>query len=1140
MKHRLVITTVLLAMLAGSLMAQRLEQKNEGRNLAEALNTDGTVKAGISGSFSGEGFRMGYDKNGAPLFRSADDGYWEGIGGAPPAANGLVRAIAVSGSNVYVGGDFSDAGGNINADYIARWDGSSWQALGTVIFNNSVLVISISGSDVYVGGGFTDAGGNPNADYIARWDGLSWQALGTGLNSAVYSIAVSGTDLYVGGSYTNAGGIDSADRIARWDGTSWNALGTGLGSTVRAIAVSDSGIFIGGSFNDAGGNPDADRIARWDGTSWQALGTGISNNTVNAIAVSDSGVYAGGDFTDAGGNANADRIARWDGLSWRSLGTGLNNFVNTIAVSGNDVYAGGMFTDAGGNANAGRIARWNGTTWNALGTGLNNGIVFAVTISGGDVYLGGTFAGAGGLVNTNYLARWDGSSWQGLGGTGLDNTVRAIGFSGNDVYAGGEFLNVGGNPNTDRIVRWDGSSWQGLGSSEFNWGVYAIAVSGNNVYVGGHFTDAGGNSSADYIARWDGAAWQALGAGLNGAVYAIAVSGSDVYVGGRFTDAGGNPNADYIARWDGSSWQALGTGVNDWVFAIAVSESDVYVGGNFTDAGGDPFADRFARWNGSVWQSVGGYIFNNTVYAIAVSGNHVYVGGQFNVPGSRIVRWNGSSWQALGTGLNNTVYAITISGSGLYRSVYAGGNFTNAGGIDSADYMAKWNGSSWQALGSGMNNTVNAVGISGNYVYAGGSFTNAGGAVVSRFARWMMPPQPPVVTSAIPDTIIAEDFGSCFIRKLTDVFSDSNTTVLTYAAHVLEGGLTTDISGDSLYLNSVPDYNGTAIVRVTADDGSAIATDTFTVTITTDDDPPYVALAIPDTTFSEDFGQSFIRNLDDVFADPDSPELMYGVTVINDGLDAEIISDSLFISGWPDFNGQITLSVTAQFGGLSVSDTFTVTIINVNDAPALFSLAGPQNNDTLDFFQPMLPFAWNASRDIDGDTLIYELLIRKFAAGVRINDTLITEISDTTVMIDLSGFWENLSHYRWTVSVSDGHLSAVAADTFTFFVMGGLSAPDDENGLPSVFALSPNYPNPFNPSTVISYQLPVNSKVRLNIYNTLGQEVRTLVNGKQSAGFKKVIWNGRNNQGVSVSTGVYICRMQAGSFVQSRKMILVK
>ncbi len=99
-----------------------------------------------------------------------------------------------------MGGDFTDAGGDANADYIARWDGAAWHALGSGL-NDTVYAIAVAGSNVYVGGSFTDAGGDANADHIARWDGSAWHALGSGLNDAVYAIAVAGPDVYVGGEF---------------------------------------------------------------------------------------------------------------------------------------------------------------------------------------------------------------------------------------------------------------------------------------------------------------------------------------------------------------------------------------------------------------------------------------------------------------------------------------------------------------------------------------------------------------------------------------------------------------------------------------------------------------------------------------------------------------------------------------------------------------------------------------------------------------------------------------------------------------------------------------------------------------------------------------------------------------------------
>jgi hypothetical protein len=113
------------------------------------------------------------------------------------------------------------------------------------------------------------------------------------------------------------------------------------------------------------------------------------------------------------------------------------------------------------------------------------------------------------------------------------------------------------------------------------------------------------------------------------------------------------------------------------------------------------------------------------VFALAASGNTLYAGGIFYSAGgvsvANIAQWNGSSWAAMGSGMNFSVRALAVSGSNLY----AGGSFTNAGGV-SVNNIAQWNGSSWAALGSGMNGAVHALAAPGSKLYAGGSFTTAG------------------------------------------------------------------------------------------------------------------------------------------------------------------------------------------------------------------------------------------------------------------------------------------------------------------------------------------------------------------------------------------------------------------------------
>lgn len=99
---------------------------------------------------------------------------------------------------------------------------------------------------------------------------------------------------------------------------------------------------------------------------------------------------------------------------------------------------------------------------------------------------------------------------------------------------------------------------------------------------------------------------------------------------------------------------------------------------------------------------------------------------------------------------------------------------------------------------------------------------------------------------------------------------------------------------------------------------------------------------------------------------------------------------------------------------------------------------------------------------------------------------------------------------------------------------------ESEVEAPKQFALLQNFPNPFNPTTMIRYDLPHNARVRLVIYNLLGKKVRTLVDADETAGEKRVIWSGANDAGEKLSSGVYVYRLEAGSFIAMRKLVLLK
>jgi hypothetical protein len=130
--------------------------------------------------------------------------------------------------------------------------------------------------------------------------------------------------------------------------------------------------------------------------------------------------------------------------------------------------------------------------------------------------------------------------------------------------------------------------------------------------------------------------------------------------------------------------------------------------------------------------------------------------------------------------------------------------------------------------------------------------------------------------------------------------------------------------------------------------------------------------------------------------------------------------------------------------------------------------------------------------------------------------------------------WLDLAHQPVRIYEDVGN-TGVIHDTLT--IANQLAGVEGQlnPGIPQEFRLEQNYPNPFNPSTTIRYGLPNRSHVTLSVFNTLGQSVSTLVNGEEEAGYHEVQFDGRH-----LSSGVYFYRIEAGSFVQTRKLLLIR
>jgi hypothetical protein len=633
---------------------------------------------------------------------------------------------------------------------IKKWNGSTWIPLGSGPGDatTSLAVYDDGTGPALYAAGFMWTVSGAIVTHIVKWNGVSWGPVGGGLDAGPlglgpFALAVhddgTGAALYVGGGFARAGGVP-VNNIAKWDGSTWSALGSGIvgtGTSALVLALCShreagqpARLVAAGWFASAGGAP-ANNIASWDGTSWSALGSG-SPSTIYALSGSRSAaggaLYAGGDFTQMGGVA-ARNVARWDGAVWSPVGGGVDHTVGSLERfddgSGEALFATTSQLNPSLPTDNTPVERWDGVAWKdtVRNRGLDGPVVALTTFDDGAapaLVASGSFVHAGDVA-ANGIAQWDGAEWTPLG-TGVDGIARTL-FSYDDgtgtaLYAGGTGLGFGGAPGSN-IARWDGATWSSLGSGmdDFVRGFAAFDDgSGTALYAGGAFTTAG-SISAHRVAKWNGSTWSALGSGLDDTVSAMTTfddgGGTALYVGGVFTHAGG-ASANRVARWDGTSWSPLGSGLNAGVLALAVfddgSGPSLYAGGQFS-APGSGATDRIARWDGTTWSPVGSGVHAIAITALCTfddgtgNGDALYVAGLFEVPGAsppapNIARWNGTSWTTLGSGLTAGGYwstahsdalAVFDDGRGDGADLYVGGTFTAAAPF-AASNIARWKG----------------------------------------------------------------------------------------------------------------------------------------------------------------------------------------------------------------------------------------------------------------------------------------------------------------------------------------------------------------------------------------------------------------------------------------------------------------
>jgi len=646
--------------------------------------------------------------------------------------DGEVKAITISGSTAYIGGNFSRIAPYTGSS--ARFDASTAQLKGPWPEVNGVVnaIESDNAGGWYLGGDFRSVGGVPRTDLAhVLADGSIDQNWAPTTNGEVRELVVGASFVVAGGEFSSANG-SSRGNLAAFEASN-GALTSFSGAVsesslsdfkgVHAMLLNGTTLYVGGVFDQAvGSNASGARnhVAAFTVANSQLLAWDPNtNHTVNSIGMTGSDLFIGGRFTTVQGVSRSG-VAKVDS----GTGAALNSWIPPIiccadltamAVSSSWVYIGGgniRFNSMQPALPAAAISVTGAVpspTWKPT----PQGGVTSLAVSGSIVYIGsGSFTDGPqpGLAGVDAIDAAPTSFAPALGRgrqqfpSGGTTGVRAIGVNGSDVVAGGTFTNVGG---VDR---------RNLAAIDLNTG----QATGFNPPMRGMFSAL---TSVSAVAMTDD--------GL-------------VWAGGEFITEGPNPRT-HLAAFDAASGAITsfhrdpnGSGVS----ALAASGSTVYAGGGFTSVGGTP------RRNVAAFRNVPGedgavlpfdVDADGPVRALALKGSSVYLGGQFqNVNGalaSLLRPRNNLAAVDATTGLalpwnpnaDGLVNALAIDG----ETVFAGGDFATVNGSSARQRLAAFdpeNGTA-RAWAPSADAPVRALAVHGPTVFAGGDFTSVNGGV---------------------------------------------------------------------------------------------------------------------------------------------------------------------------------------------------------------------------------------------------------------------------------------------------------------------------------------------------------------------------------------------------------------------------
>jgi len=700
----------------------------------------------------------------------------------------------------------------------------------------------------------------------------------------------------------------------------------------------------------------------------------------------------------------------------------------------------------------------------------------------------------------------------------------------------------------------NGQNWTATNSDLKVKVISSLAVSSNRA---GSMTVFAGTDSGIFLSTDTGASWTAVNVGLpsQSSISFLAVTPDTGNTGSASIFAGSPENGIFRSTNNGASWTAVNSGLIDFnITSLAVgsasADSDTHLYAVSYEKGIFHSTDKGASWT-AINNGLPKSSFDSTIIrisSIAVSGDNLLAGLYPNSGGIYISTNHGSSWTAVDSEMQKLYFNCFSAGCSNVLAV----GLNNFIPEKEGNYFSTNNGKSWTHLNDKLKRSIFSLvsvphEIHGTALYAGtrfGVFLS-----VNNGANWAP------VNSGLPANTI--------VNSLLISPDGSGGTTLFTGANCING-----------------DYGG---LLSTSDHGN-----NWTQTL---DNLDVLSLAIdPNTADSSvmfagcagraKFGD---RTAKGIFRSTDRGNSWTSIGLTEDFIGSIAFCGSSIFTGsfwgadswgsrgvfrstdngssWISLNSGLPATPndyhTLEVRAFGVIGTKIFACVNGR----VFLLA---NNDTIwspantpfSNFSSMTTISTNLFAGTDdgiyfssdsGATwmAINSGLTNKAVKSLTVsNGNIFAKTSEGGIFLSTNNgtFWIPIN-----TDLSQSDISAMAVSNTHIYVGTNASIwqrplsdvvasfTKQRNILPCVFSLQQNYPNPFNPTTVISYQLPVISKVTLKIYDVLGREVATLVNEEQSAGTKEVQWNASG-----FASGMYLVRMQANNFVETKKILLMK